>query len=213
MNMKIINKIFICFSLCFFLGGINSFAQTSYTIVPGVKFGDITARTSEADLKRIYGEKNVESGEVGLGEGETLPGTILFPNDPNKTVAIAWKNEKTRKSPDFIQFAGDKSFWKISNGVTLGTSLKTLEQLNGKGFVLYGFQWDYSGELNSWNRGKLARTFGNKNEIVLLRLNPDYDKASEKDLKAVVGDGNFSSKHKVMQKLNPKVDFIIVRFP
>jgi hypothetical protein len=213
-NIRSIKKLAACFCICLFIAVANSFAQTSFQIIPGVKAGAVTARTSEADLRKIYGSKNVRSGEIGLGEGETVPGTIIYPNDPRKRLEIAWKNPKLKKNPEFVQFHGEKSFWKIAPGIGLGTSLKALEQINGKGFMLLGFEWDYSGTVVSWNGGKLARRFGKESEIVLLRLSPQtYNKALEKDLNAVVGDGEFSSKNKSMQKINPKVYFVIVKFP
>lgn len=213
-NTKSIKKLAACFSICFVIAVANAFAQTSFQIVPGVKVGAITARTSEADLRKIYGSRNVEAGEVGLGEGETTPGTIIFPNDPRKRLEIVWKNTKAKKSPEFVQFAAEKSLWTITPGIRIGTSLKTLEQLNGKSFVLMGFGWDYSGTVDSWNGGNLARKFGKNSELVTLRLNPpDFSKALEKDYNAVIGDGNFSSKNKSMQKLNPQVYHAIVKFP
>jgi hypothetical protein len=212
---KSIKKLAACFGICFLLAATNSFAQkTSFQIVPGKNVGAITARTSEADLRKIYGSKNVRAGEVGLGEGESVPGTILFPNDQRRRLEIAWKNAKTRKTPDFVQFAGAQSVWKITPNIGLGTTLKTLEQINGKGFVLLGFEWDYSGTVVSWNGGALARRFGKDNRFVTLRLSPQtYNRALEKDLNAVVGDGEFSSKNKSMQKINPRVYQVIVKFP
>lgn len=214
-NKKPIKKLFACFCLCFFAVTLNASAQTSFQIVPGVKVGAITSRTSEADLRRIYGSRNVRSGEVGLGEGETVPGTILFPNDPRRRLEIAWKNTRAKKNPDFVQFSGEKSRWQIAPGIGLGTSLKILEQINGRGFKLLGFQWDYSGTVVSWNGGKLARRFGNDGGTVSLRLSPrSYEnKALAKDLDAVMGDGEFSSKNKSMQKINPEVYFVVVKFP
>jgi hypothetical protein len=207
-NVRKLERFFACLGICFIFGLTGAIAQT-YTIVPGVRFGAITARTSEADLKRIYGRDNVRDVEVGLGEGETMPGTVVFPNDESKKIEIVWKDQKRKRSPDFIQFYGDRSVWKTSDGIGLGTSLKVLEKLNGRGFTLAGFQWDYSGTVLSWRGGKLARLFGDK---VTLRLNPNYDKGPEKDLNAVMGDGGFPSKHKSMQRLNPKVDFMAVHF-
>lgn len=214
-NKEPIKKLFACFCLCFFAAALNASAQTSFQIVPGVKVGAITSRTSEADLRRIYGTKNVRSGEVGLGEGETVPGTILFPNDPRRRLEIAWKNTRAKKNPDFVQFAGEKSLWQIAPGIGLGTSLKTLERINGRGFKMLGFQWDYSGTVVSWNGGRLARRFGNDGAIVTLRLSPSSyeNKALAKDLDAVVGDGEFSSKNKSMQKINPEVYFAVIKFP
>ena len=214
-NTKSIKKLFACFCTCFLITVTNCFAQTSFQIIPGKKVGAITSRTSEADLRKIYGSKNVQSGEVGLGEGETVPGTIVYPNDPHKRLEIAWKNTKMRKLPEFVQYSGEKSFWKITPGISLGTSLKNLERINGKSFVLLGFQWDYSGTVVSWNGGKLSRRFGKNSELVTLRLSPHTfnSKALEKDLAAAVGDSDFSSKSKSMQKINPKIYFVIVKFP
>lgn len=208
-----IKKLAALFGICFFIAAADSFGQTSFQIVPGKQAGPITARTTEADLKKIYGGRNVKAGDVGLGEGETVPGTIIFPDDPQKRLEIVWKNAKTRKSPDYVQFAGEKSLWKISPGIGLGTSLKTLEQINGKGFVLLGFEWDYAGTVVSWSGGRLARRFGRNSDLVTLRLNPDTfdDKALDKHLTAVSGDDEFSSKNKSMQKINPKVYSAIVK--
>jgi len=212
-NIKSVKKLSACLCICFFIAVSNSFAQTSFQIIPGVKVGAINAQTSETDLKKIYGSKNVQSGEIGLGEGETVPGTIIYPNSPDKRLEIGWKDIKGKKFPDFVQFGGEKSLWKIAPGISIGTSLKTLEQINGKSFVLLGFEFDYSGTVVSWNGGKLARKFGNDGKFVTLRLMPvTYDKLSQKYMDSVIGDGEFSSKNKSMQKLNPKVYSVIVEF-
>lgn len=207
-------KICILLGIWLLTSVFNSFAQTSYTIVPGVSVGEITARTSKADLIRIYGSKNVRDAKIGLGEGEAVPGTVIFPNIPSKKLEIVWKDKKSKKSPEFIQLYGDKSLWKTKEGISLGTSLKELEKINGKPFVLAGFEWDYSGAFFSWNDGKLAKPFGNEGEKATLRLSPkDFDKVLRKDLDAVVGDGQFSSANKAMQRINPRVYFMIVTFP
>lgn len=96
----------------------------------------------------------------------------------------------------------------------MGTSLKELEEINGKSFVLAGFEWDYSGAVFSWENGKLAKLFGNKGERGALRLSPkDFDKVPRKDSDAVAGDGEFSSKNEAMQRINPRVYFIYLDFP
>lgn len=201
------------FFIVFVIGVAGSFAQTSFQIVPGVKAGAITARTSEADLRRIYGSRNVLSEPVGIGEGETVPGAVIYPNDPQRRLEIVWKSGKEKKMVDYVQFSGRKSLWKISNGVTLGTRLKTLEKINGRGFSLYGFGWDYAGTVVSWKGGKLSRSFGNGGKLVTLLLSPEnvISKTLEKDYEAMLGDGEFSSKHKSMQRLNPEVYMAIVK--
>lgn len=213
-KLSIINKLFVCFSICFSMCVINSLAQISYQIVPGVRVGAITKNVSEAALRKIYGSKNVKSELIGLGEGETTPGTVIFPNDKNRRIEIVWKNKKMKKSPEFVQFSGEQSLWKTKKGIGLGTSLKELERFNGRSFTLAGFEWDYAGAVFSWKGGKLAKEFGKEGKKVALRLNPrDYRKSLEKDLNSVAGDGEFSSANKAMQRINPIVYYVIVSFP
>jgi len=41
----------------------------------------ITEFSDEAALRRIFGDTNVKQDRIDIGEGETLPGTVLFPKD------------------------------------------------------------------------------------------------------------------------------------
>ena len=212
--IKFVKNLSAVFCIVFSIAAADAFAQKiSFQIVPGVKAGAITARTTEADLRRIYGSRNVLSEEVGIGEGETVPGAVIFPNDPQRRLEIVWKDAKRKRNPDYVQFFGSKSLWQVSPGITLGTTLKTLEKINGRGFSLLGFGWDYAGTVTSWKGGKLSRAFGKDSKLVTLLLSPEreIDKNLEKDYEAVIGDGEFSSKNKSMQRLNPEVYMVIVK--
>lgn len=218
MRINIINKLFtffaaFCILICAgFLS--DAFAQTSYQIVPGVRVGRINARSSEAELKKIYGRKNVRSSRISLGEGEYEPGTVIFPNNPLKRIEILWKDARRKRSPKLVQLTGEKSVWQTPQGITLGTRLKDLERLNGRPFLLAGFGWDYEGTVISWENGKLAKVFGKENRLGLLRLSDRTgSRVSEKEMDSVRGDGNFPSDNRVMRKINPKVYQIIVEFP
>jgi hypothetical protein len=199
--------------ICIF-GITTIFAQNDFQIIPGIRAGAITSRISETQLKRIYGSKNVRSTRVGLGEGETVSGTVIFPNNSKRKIEIVWKNKKSKRNPEFILLTGNSSIWKTTEGISLGTSLKTLERINGKAFTLAGFAWDYGGTVYSWDKGKLARSFGDESQKVTLRLGSDsFKKISEKEYESIIGDNGFSSENKAMQKLNPVVYQMIVRFP
>lgn len=216
MKMKIsaINQILILFVILFAADTRGSYGQTSYVIIPGVRAGAITGTVSEHRLKRIYGRKNVKSVEVGLGEGETVRGTVIYPNSQSRRIEVVWKDSRSKKNPDFVQIYGKKSRWKTREGISLGTSLKELERINGEPFTLTGFEWDYAGTVTSWNNGKLAKLFERPDRKVWLRLDPGSSgSASQDDLNAVMGDSVFSSSDKSMQKINPKVYFIKVDFP
>lgn len=218
MKIRTVNKLSVYFVACCFLIGAGVLAslsaQSSYHIVSRVRVGAITPQTSESDLKRIYGRKNVQNTKVSLGEGEYEPGTVVYPNDPTRSIEIVWKDARRKRFPERIQLTGEKSVWRTRHGISLGTRLKELERINGKPFVLLGFSWDYEGTVVSWEGGRLERDFEKDGRVVLLRLSDQtaYEMLSE-DADSVAGDRDFPSSNQAMQKINPKVYQIIVDFP
>jgi len=175
--------------------------------------GAITLQTSEADLVRLYGRENVEDGDVYIGEGYSEPGTILFRHDPERRLEIIWKDHDERRFPRQIRtplHESRRSVWKTSFGITIGTALLELERINRRPFILTGFGWDYGGTTISWRGGRLEPEFAGKNRV-LLRLEPEGDVIT-KEMRAVMGDRNFSSGHPAMQKLNPTVYQILWEF-
>lgn len=192
-------------------------AASNWLILPGgLNGGAITAQTSEADLVRIYGRANVTATDVGLGEGETEPGTELFPSDATRRVDILWKNAQGKRVPKSVRISGETSLWRTVHGISLGTRLKRLERLNRRPFSLAGFGWDYSGTVESWNHGVLEQELHEVNDParVVLRLMPsDEDSSRRAEYQSVIGDRPFSSGHPAMQKLDPTVYELIWLFP
>jgi hypothetical protein len=220
----------ICFAvyLALFLGiaPTESGAQSEkhdWLIIPGERIGPITAQTSEEEIIKIFGIANVRREDIGVGEGETLPGTVIYPKDLRRRLAILWKDEKTRKAPTEARLYGRSSVWKTKNGISLGSPLKEIEKLNGKPFILMGFAWDYGGTIIDCNHGRLKEigcirktSSSTEGRNIILRLAPEaeFDGNGEfdgnKDYEAVLGDQEFSSAHPSMQKLNPRVYEITV---
>lgn len=168
--------------------------------------------TNEADLIKIYGRQNVQSKSIHIGEGEFEPGTVIFIEEPTKTAAIIWEDSNRKHHPQSFRISGQKSVWKVGPGITLGTTLKELEQLNGRPFLLAGFGWDYSGTVVSWEKGNLEKQF-TTNGRVILRCRPIeeiYKMVSSQEAESVLGDQDFRSDNKVMQKINPRVYEIII---
>lgn len=218
MKTKTLNNLGAFCAACCLLISVGALAQaaaqSSYQIIPRVRVGAISPPVSEADLKRIYGRRNVRSTKVSLGEGEYEPGTVLYPNDPQRMIEIVWKDARRKRFPKRLQLTGEKSLWKTRHGISLGTRLKELERINGKPFVLTGFSWDYEGTIVSWEGGKLEQEFEKNNRVVLLRLSDQTNHgASVEDVGSVMGDRDFPSSHRAMQKINPKVYQVIVEFP
>lgn len=185
----------------------------SWIILPGgANGGAITAQTTEADLIQAFGKSNVASKDIELGEGETQPGTELFPLDAVRRIDVLWEDTQGKRRPKRVQISGETNLWRTVHGISLGISLKRLEQLNRKPFLLAGFAFDYSGTVISWNHGALERELDHPGRVIL-RLMPSESASERSDARALQGDRKFSSGHPAMQKLNPPIYEVIWLFP
>jgi hypothetical protein len=191
---------------CVLLTALSGFGQAAYDpwlILSTGDKGSINSHTTRQDLVQIYGASNVVDQDVDVGEGETEPGTVVFPKDPQRSIEILWKDLEKKAEPRSVTISGSRSRWHAVHGISLGTSLKELERLNGRPFKLAGFGWDYSGTVTSWEKGALAAELDGGDGRVILRLDSPTPEAVDKDVAQVQGDRDFSSDHPVMQKLNP----------
>lgn len=201
----------------FFLGTalvLSQAAPDPWLLFASRDKGAINGQTTRADLVRVYGKANVVDRDVDVGEGETEAGTVIFPNDPKRSIEILWKDPDKKTRPSSAQIQGQASLWKAPHGISLGTSLQQLEQFNGRPFHMAGFAWDYSGTVTSWENGSLATDLDGEHGRVFVRL--DYGpgtSVSQEEQNQVMGDGDFPSNHPVMQKLNPVAYQIIWVFP
>ena len=205
-----------CFAIFILAASVEIEAQ-NFQIVPGRSVGPIGQDTSEKQLIEIFGKQNVKRVNVHVGEGETQPGTALFPNDPLRKLSILWR-DAARQRPEKITISGKKTLWKTDRGITIGTTLRAIEELNGGAFALTGFGWDYSGTVLHSNGGRITELGNESGEKIsgrklLLRLEPASALQRTPEYKAVLGDGKFLSDNPAMRKLNPRVYEIIVEFP
>ena len=158
---------------------------------------------SEVALMSAFGTNVKRStGYYPEGMGE-YPNTLLFP-DSEDQVEFVWLDDSVNFSGlDHIEVQGQKTTWQTSEGITLGTDLKTLEKLNQKPFTFYGFGWDYSGSVD-WDGGHL---FHRK---VFVSLDyPGETIPSEFD--GLLGDHEIRSDSELAQKANPVVREITMR--
>jgi hypothetical protein len=183
-----------------------------FMITPGISVGKITAHSSESDLKKVYGEKQVQQTTVYLEEAEAVEVTTIFPAEPMKSLVIFWKDSDKKKDPESIKLNGNASAWSTPKGVTLGKKLKDLEKLNGGPFEMSGFGWDYGGTVMDWKGGKLAREMTSKGRILVRFEEPEGKAVTAKERQKVTGDHAFSSSHPVLQKMNPRIYEIVISF-
>jgi hypothetical protein len=164
--------------------------------------------SSEADLVKHYGANAVKRTRIELGEGETTPGTVLFPDDSTRRAEIVWQDTVGRSRPSRLILRGSRSEWIVPPGISLGTSLKDLERINGRPFTLAGFGWDYAGVITEWGGGPLDGALGG----VKLYLDPGPAQYESAAYSQVLGDRDYSSSLSPMQQLNPRVAQIFVDF-
>lgn len=131
--------------------------DNDWLIVPGKRLGPITATSTHADLIRVFGAKNVVEADVTVGGDEPEPGTIVLGDAPEQKLAVIWSEDGHVHSVAICQEEKLNCRWHTADGISLGTSLKALERLNGRSFQFYGFGWDYGGAVVSWEDGKLER--------------------------------------------------------
>lgn len=201
-----------------FCVGVTFAAAQNWEIVPGKNVGPITADTSEVQLIALYGRKNVKRMNIDVGEGEVQPGTVIFPNDVKRKALVLWRDPATRARPESVMIRDKGTLWKTDRGITIGTTLKKLEELNGQAFVLAGFAWDYSGTVVHANGGRvveLGKEMGEEitERTLLLRLEPTPAMQNTAEYQKMIGDGTFLSSDAAMQKLDPRVYEMIIEFP
>lgn len=189
----------------------NAATSEDWLIQPGQRIGPITGKTTLADLKKLFGPENVQVRILPGPEGTQWEGAIVFPDHPEKTLKLIWKENSQPKTVSMAIIDSPKSIWHTAENVSIGTTLQTLEALNGGPFTLSGFDWDYSGTVLSWgDHGKLRPRF-QQNGMLIVRFAPPAG-ADVDTLMSASGDQPFSSANPVMQKLNPTVYQIQMMF-
>lgn len=169
-----------------------------WTIVPGESVGPIDMNTTEAELKDIFGEENVVRSKIHIGEGSFLNGTTIYKGTRNE-IELVWSGSYEPPIERVI-INGEGARWQSNTGVKIGTSLKKLNEINGKPFVFYGFGWDYGGSVLSWEGGALDSA-GATGTLLYVRLNYRRE-PGEDEMNQVLGEIELRSDLELLEKLN-----------
>ena len=133
-----------------------------------------------------------------VGEGEMLDVSYVFPGT-DKELILLWSAQDFKHLRE-IRITKSSSPWKTEAGMAVGTSLKKVEEINGKPFLMSGFQWDYAGSTMSWNRGNLS------SDLVVTFAEP------KRVHKSLIGDQEISSDNPPLRRANPRVQVLRVIF-
>lgn len=173
----------------------------NWTCIPGEQVGRIKTNFNGSDIYKTFGKENVLETEIGLGEGETKKGLLVFPKTNNEIQVLFQGNEEMEKL-ESIRINGTDSKWKTDSGIKVGSTLEELVAANGKDFNFYGFEWDYAGKLANWNGGKL----NDKLSVFLEATN------EEPVFPHLLGDKEFLSNNPKAKEAGLKVNAILINF-
>lgn len=191
--------------ILFFISSVYSQPQNDFVLTPCYGSNILNNKTSESDLIKIVGKKNVERVERWYEDGtERVVGSVFFKDTP-QSFFIKWKDTVNFKNPDWLEIHGDNSVWTIDNGIKIGTTLQELVKLNGKQFTFSGFDWDYGGYA-IFEKGKL------ENDCYSIRLYYDYKDLFENEWNQIVGDTIISTNNPILKKIKVYVDEIVFYF-
>ena len=127
-----------------------------WLIVGGHRVGPIKADSSFDQLVEVFGADHVRMQKVGVGEGEMASAFVIYPGTDNEVHAILDEEGQVR----MIRIEGVHTKWRTASGISLGSSLASVEKANGKPFVVSGFEWDYPGTVESWEDGHFHERLG-----------------------------------------------------
>lgn len=157
--------------------------------------------SAQALLRRFGSQARME--DIGVGEGETERGVVIYPRDPRRRLYVLFWNSD-RKRPQSVRFYADNAPWVVA-GIRIGDRLASLRERNGRPIRFQQFGADYGGTLHSFEGGHFAGALGN--------CEPSITFSAEGELAdAITGDGVTSSDHPDMGKANVRVGSLGVRF-
>src|SRR5262249_33332195 len=130
-------------------------------IVPGVRVGPVTRNSTEQSVRQTFG-KLAAKENIGVGEGVEEPGLVLNPSNPRRRLEITWNDDRP-PHPAMIFICrseyNEDCQWRTAQGISIGTTLRELEKLNGKPFEMVGWGSDVGGNLTSFQGGRLEEEF------------------------------------------------------
>lgn len=183
---------------------VEATAKNTFLILPGEGFGDFTGELAKADLMRLLGKNRIKEQPFYLGEGESAPGLVLYPDSPEEVEVLLDEDD----FPIMYRIQEEGSEWATAEGLKVGSSLADLEKINGQPFRLTGFDWDYGGTVTNWNGGALA----GKDFLVVLGYDADTAQFAEEDLAQLMGDQEIQSTLPALKRYPFKVISITQRY-
>ncbi|MET7242065.1 hypothetical protein ABZT49_01735 [Methylobacterium sp. EM32] len=206
----------VSFATCLLIASTGTaLTQAASAKRPILDCADFSKRTDEAALIERFGKENVVRGKLDGAEGETVPGTIVYPKDPARRLEISWWDTGKRRGLTGITVK-DRSAWLVRTpgaaraAIGLGAGLDEVEAANEKPFQINGFGWDYGGYGMGWKGGRLDRLAGGCS--LSARFNPDPN-VKGRAIDKVSGEKEFGSSDPALRAVKPSLSSITIGWP
>lgn len=168
-------------------------------VIIGQRLGPITEETDRDRLAELYGADHLTDTTYPIGEGETVPGTIVL-RGTSRELTVIWAPDAPGRRVDRVVVSG--ADWRLPPGLRPGDDMAATEALNGGPFMVYGFGWDYGG-VGYFKGGRLDRK-------VQVWFRPSVEQGA--DYTSVLGDSLFRSEDASMRAVDPRVARVALVF-
>jgi len=160
---------------------------------------------SAKSLMQRYGQEAVIQDDLSTGvEDITYRGIVLLPQAADWRIEVSFTDETMNRVAGLILYNKAKtSHWKVA-GVTIGASLAAVQKINGKPFLVNGFDSDFAGFVTNWKGGVLGRPLPGGCTVTV--------RFGEEDDQSPSGQ-RISSDNAELVKWGPVVEQIEVNFP
>lgn len=156
--------------------------RTDFAIVPGYRFGAVTADVRPDDLPLIYGVGNVEPMEYELPGGVSVPGYRLFSGTKNE-VEIGFPDKDEYLEGVEFRITREGSDWHLAGtDIRVGDHLDEVRAVNRKPLLIYDHNMEGAGAVQSWEGGRLAGTglfFDTTEDGRAFKYNDEHNVSSE----------------------------------
>ena len=102
-----------------FVAGAGAVAQSKQDLRILSCDGPFAPTMTPATLAAVFGEANVTTEDIGVGEGFFEKGTVLFSQSPQDRLEIHWRDEHVQHTPRVIVVRAEKSRWKTADGLAI----------------------------------------------------------------------------------------------
>jgi hypothetical protein len=187
MPARILFLLFLCFATP--LAGQDPLLR----VVPGRRIGPVARTSTLATLQAALGKAAAVAESLDVGEGILTPGVTLFPADSLRRAWVYWSDTIGFTRPTTVLIRSRGTRWTLPGGLTIGTALARLVELNGQPFRFSGFGWDYGGRASTWDGGKLEGILGPGMTLGVTLEPTCQDSMPAGHYEAIVGDVEISS--------------------